>query len=99
MKVDFIVEVCVTVGAEVQVDVEGFVAVWADGVVVVDGKVNLFVVFELVVDGHDLAVVEVFSLKVVEGVCWWCGQVYVVGWCPGECVVEDIVMELFGFVV
>ena len=52
--------------AEVLIDVEGFVAVCANVVVVVDGEVNLFVVFELVVDGHDLAVVEVFLLIVVE---------------------------------
>lgn len=65
-------------GAEVLIDVEGFVAVWADGVVIVDGDVGEFVVFE-----EEVGVEFVVGAEV-------CVYGDVVGGCPGSEVGEEL---------
>ena len=66
VEVEFVVDGFVAVGTEVEVDVEGMVAAVAESIVVIDWQVVLFIGFELVVDGHDIAVVLSKWQEVVE---------------------------------
>lgn len=71
-------------------------AVGADGVRVGDFEVVAFVGFELVVDGHDVAVVLGDGQEVIERFSGFGRKVNVVGWCPDVDIVEDLRVERLG---